>query len=102
MTPHRYFTEQDARDLLGLRVQPRVTVIRIGRPWSTKTRLIVEAGYRGTVTQFASGPYPDSHLVGVAWDDRRPLIPRCNRYPIDWYTEDEFRDLLAAMVEKAA
>lgn len=97
MTERRYFTEQDARDLLGLRVQPRVATIRIGLPGS-KRRLIISSGARGTA-QFASGPYPDSYLVGVAWDDPRPLVPRCNRYPIDWYLENEFRDLLEASVE---
>ena len=100
--PRRYFTEQDVRDLIGRRVQPRVAIIRLGLP-SSRRRLIISSGARGTVTQFASGPYPNSYIVGVAWDDPRPLVPRCNRYPIDWYLEDEFRDLLAAiMVEQAA
>lgn len=97
----RYFTEYAARDMLGLRVQPRVATIRIGLP-ASKRRLIISSGARGTVTQFATGPSPDSYLVGVAWDDPRPLVPRCNRYPIDWYLEDEFRDLLAVPVEEAA
>ena len=97
----RYFSEQDARNLMGQRVQPRVAIIRVGLPSST-TKLIVTATSRGTVTQFASGPYPNSYLVGVAWDDQRPLVPRRNRYPIDWYTEDEFRGLLGVPVEKAA
>lgn len=105
----RYFTEQAARNLLGLRVQPRVAIIRLGLP-ASKRRLIISSGARGTVTQFASGPSPDSYLVGVAWDDPssgagagpRPLVPRRNRYPIDWYTEDEFRDLLSAIMDEAA
>lgn len=94
MTDRRYFSERDARALVGLRVQPRVTTIRIGLPWS-KIRLVIRSGDRGTVTRFAWCSH-DCFLVGVAWDRPRP------GRPIDWYTEDEFRSLLGVPVEKAA
>lgn len=104
MTARRYFSEQDARNLIGRRVLARVAIIRRLTPFllSSGTRLIVTAGSPGTVTQFAYGASRDEFLAGVAWDDPRPSIPRRPSYPIDWYTEDEFRDLLGVPVEKAA
>lgn len=95
---HRYFTEQAARLLVGMRVQARVPIIRFGR----FKALLIRAGCRGTVTQFAVGPSRDESLVGVHWDDTRPAIPRLDPYPIDWYTEEEYRTLLGALVERAA
>lgn len=38
----------------------------------------------------------------VVSDDPRPSIPRRDAYPVDWYTEDEYRDLLGGVVREAA
>lgn len=99
MTDRRYFSEQDARNLIGTRVQARVA---LSRYWLRDLGLWIDRGGRGTVTQFAYGPGRDEFLVGVHWHDPRPLIPRRAACPIDWYTEDEFRSLLGRPVEKAA
>lgn len=98
MTPHRYFTRQDARNLLGVRVVARVVISRL---MLRTMGLWVAAGTRGTVTQIASGPCPEIYLVGIAWQDLRPLVPRRNSYPIDWYTEEEFHALIGGWVEAA-
>lgn len=98
MTPRRYFTRQDAYLLLGRRVQARVAIIRSGQ---AKT-LIVPARSCGTVVKLAFGPSPDSYLLGVQWDAPPSSVPRRASYPIDWYTADEYRELLETAVEKAA
>ncbi|MGH7534625.1 MAG: hypothetical protein ACREMG_03465, partial [Gemmatimonadales bacterium] len=95
----RYFTERDARDLIGRRVQARVT---LSRHWLRDLGLWIGSGSLGTVTQLAFGPDRDRFLVGVHWDDPRPAIPRRPNYPIDWYTEDEYRTLLGAALEARA
>lgn len=99
MTPSRYFTEHDARNLIGRRVQARVA---LSRHWLRELKLWIGSGSLGTVTQFAFGPDPNEYLVGVHWDDPRPSIPRLEPHPIDWYIEDEYRTLLDAPVKKAA
>ncbi len=98
MTDRRYFTRQHARLQVGRRVQARVTITR---PALRALGVWVTAGSRGRVVQIASGPGPYDYLVGVRWDDPRPAIPRYAAYPIDWYTEDEFRSLLEAALAKA-
>jgi len=99
MMPRRYFSEEDARNLIGRRVQARVA---LSRHWLRDLGLWIGSGSQGTVTQFAFGPEPRDFLVGVHWDDPRPSVPRRLAYPIDWYTEDEYRDLLGVPVEQAA
>lgn len=99
MTLRRYFTAEDARLLLGRRVEARVAISRRGL---RDLGLWVTAGSQGTVAKLAFGPYPNEYLVGVRWDDPRPMIPRLEPYPIDWYTEDEYRILLGVAVEEAA
>lgn len=100
MTDRRYFTEQDARNLIGRRVIARVA---ISRTMLRAVGLWVAAGGRGTVTQFASGCcYTGNYFVGIAWDDPRPSIPRRALYPIDWYNWDDFRDLLEHPLDEAA
>ena len=96
VTPRRYFTEGVARALIGRRVQARVA---LSRHWLRDLGLWIGSGSRGTVTQFAFGPEPDEFLVGIHWDDPRPSIPRRATYPIDRYTEDEYRALLGVPVE---
>lgn len=99
MTDRRYFSGEDARELIGLRVQARVA---LSRHWLRDLGLWIGAGSQGTVTQLAHGPEPDKYLVGVHWDDPRPSVPRRRACPINWYTEQELRDLLSFLVEKAA
>lgn len=108
----RHFTEEDARNLIGRRVQARVA---LSRHWLRDLGLWIGSGSLGTVTQFAFGPEPDKFLVGVYWDDPRPSpsapagyspahgrAPKRQRYPIDWYTEDEYRALLGVPAQEAA
>ena len=91
MSHRRYFSAEDARALIGLRVQARVA---ISRHWLRDLGLWIGEGHQGTVTQFAFGPVPGQYLVGVHWDDPRPAIPRLEPCPIDWYTEEEFHALI--------
>ncbi|MGI8425026.1 MAG: hypothetical protein ACR2M4_00170 [Actinomycetota bacterium] len=98
--PHRYFTEPAARLLIGRQVQARVAISRLAQ--GKMGFLVTMPGSQGVVRQIASGPNPPDYLVGVAWDDPRPAIPRREPYAIDWYTADEYRRLLGSAVEAAA
>lgn len=100
MTPHRYFTEPDARLLIGRHVQARVAISRLAQ--GKMGFLVIMPGSQGVVRRIAPGPRPADYLVGVEWDDPRPSIPRGEPYAIDWYTEDEYRTLVGVPVDKAA
>ncbi|MGH9894921.1 MAG: hypothetical protein ACREA0_23655, partial [bacterium] len=69
----RDFSEADARELIGRRVQARVA---LSRHWLRDLGLWIGEGSLGTVTQFAFGPEPDEFLIGIHWDDPRPTVPR--------------------------
>ncbi|MDQ3565733.1 MAG: hypothetical protein M3436_17015 [Pseudomonadota bacterium] len=87
----RYFTAEDTRLLIGKRVRAR-----------TAKNFPTNGSAWGTVAYFASGPEPGEYILGVRWDDPRPVIPRSAPYPLDWYTVEEYRDLLGVAVDEAA